>query len=174
LSAAVTIRRAVPADVEPLTALVVRAFHQAYDAKSPAVEVEAHVARHFTREKIAAEVADAEAIMLLAEVGEDLVGYAYLRPGATEACVSGPDPVELCRIYFDETVLGMGYAAVLMERLLEAARAAGGRTIWLSVWEENHRAIRFYEKWGFAWVGTHDFDFGGTLYQDPIMARALS
>ena len=49
----------------------------------------------------------------------------------------------------------------------------GCATLWLSVWDQNHRALAFYEKWGFAFVGTKPFLFGGVMYEDPVMARAL-
>jgi len=167
------IRRAGPTDLDSLVDLTVRAFHQAYDGKSPAAEIEAHIARHFTKDRILAEIDEPDAIMLLADSAEGLLGYSLLRAGSATPLVPESDPVELCRIYFDSRAIGRGHGSALMPACLEAARDAGGRVIWLSVWEENHAAIRFYERWGFRRVGMQPFDFGGTLYEDPIMARPL-
>ncbi|HEX7880501.1 MAG TPA: N-acetyltransferase [Candidatus Eisenbacteria bacterium] len=168
------IRRAGRNDLDSLVALTVRAFHQAYDGKSPAPEIDAHIARHFTNDKLVAEITDPDTIMLLADSAEGLLGYALLRVGSATPLVPEPGPVELCRIYFDAAASGRGHGSALMPACLEAAREKGGGVIWLSVWEENHAAIRFYERWGFRRVGTQPFDFGGTWYEDPIMSRLLA
>ena len=47
-----------------------------------------------------------------------------------------------------------------MNACLETAESNGNRTIWLGVWERNELAIGFYEKWGFAKVGTKEFRLG--------------
>jgi ribosomal protein S18 acetylase RimI-like enzyme len=168
------IRRATRDDLEPLRRLTVEAFHQAYDGKSPASEIEAHVARHFGARQILAEITDEEAIVLVVESSCALLGYALLRPGSGTALAGAGRPVELCRIYFDARETGRGYGSSLMKACVDAARAAGGEILWLSVWEENHAAIRFYERWQFRRAGTQPFDFGGTLYEDPVMVRRLT
>lgn len=85
----------------------------------------------------------------------------------------GPKPVELARIYLEDKVIGRGYGAALMQACLEAAREGGYETVWLGVWAENDRAIRFYEQWGFSLVGSHAFAFGGEVQTDLVLARSL-
>ena len=68
---------------------------------------------------------------------------------------------------------GAGVAAVLMDWAVETARAEGAPALYLSVWEEGHRAIAFYRKQGFEIVDTAPFRLGSRTYQDPIMRRAL-
>lgn len=167
------LRRATRADLEPLTRLTVEAFHQAYDGKSPAAEIQAHIERNFGPEQILGELTDENGIVLLVESEGKLLGYALLACGSETPLVSGARAVELRRIYFDARVTGKGYGSILMRACLDAAAASRAGVIWLSVWEENHAAIRFYERWGFRRVGTQPFDFGGTFYEDPIMARPL-
>jgi ribosomal protein S18 acetylase RimI-like enzyme len=53
------------------------------------------------------------------------------------------------------------------------ARARGAQTLWLGVWERNHRAQRFYAKHGFVDVGSHDFLVGKDRQTDRIMVRDL-
>jgi RimJ/RimL family protein N-acetyltransferase len=50
---------------------------------------------------------------------------------------------------------------------------ADGRSIWLSVWEENPRAIAFYRKMGFRDVGAGRFLVGADLQDDRIMAAQV-
>jgi ribosomal protein S18 acetylase RimI-like enzyme len=49
-----------------------------------------------------------------------------------------------------------------MDAVLAAARTLDGRKLWLSVWEHNPRAIRFYEKCGFVDEGMQPFTVGVT------------
>jgi ribosomal protein S18 acetylase RimI-like enzyme len=60
-----------------------------------------------------------------------------------------------------------------MDRCLDQARQWGCDVIWLAVWEENPRAIRFYEKHGFQKAGVKTFQLGAELQHDFVMARNL-
>ena len=60
-----------------------------------------------------------------------------------------------------------------MAATLDAAAATGAIAAWLGVNEENARAIRFYEKHGFAKAGRKRFRLGDRLEQDWVLARAL-
>jgi ribosomal protein S18 acetylase RimI-like enzyme len=54
-----------------------------------------------------------------------------------------------------------------------AARARGAKTLWLGVWEKNHRARAYYRKAGFIDIGAHDFGLGHDLQTDRLMSRPL-
>ena len=58
-------------------------------------------------------------------------------------------------------------------RIVRRARAMGGRTLWLAVWQRNPRAIAFYRKYGFRDVGTHFFVVGSDHQTDRVMFREL-
>jgi diamine N-acetyltransferase len=68
---------------------------------------------------------------------------------------------------------GRGVAQTLMEATIEAAAARGTGTIWLSVWERNHRAQAFYRKRGFEDRGERAFILGNDRQTDRVMALAL-
>ncbi len=87
-------------------------------------------------------------------------------------CVSGVRPVELVRFYLLQEWIGKGFGARLMQACVDEGQRRGADVIWLGVWEHNARAIAFYQKWGFAIVGTHNFQLGTELQQDYIMQRA--
>jgi diamine N-acetyltransferase len=46
--------------------------------------------------------------------------------------------------------------------------------VWLGVWEHNPRAIRFYQRLGFAEVGDHVFVVGTDPQRDLVMIRILT
>ena len=60
-----------------------------------------------------------------------------------------------------------------MEASLHDAAKRGADGVWLGVWENNPRAIRFYAKWGIVEVGEHIFHVGSDAQRDILMSRAL-
>lgn len=60
-----------------------------------------------------------------------------------------------------------------MDAAIAAARARGGETLWLGVWERNPRAVTFYAKYGFTRVGEHTFVLGADPQTDWLLARSL-
>ena len=169
------VRTATPADAEPLAALAERTFRDTFaDANSPD-DIEAYVRDSFSLDRVRAELADDTNTFLLAFLdGEEQPdGYAKLRTGTTDPSVTGPDPVELQRLYVDRSAMGHGVGAALMRASLDAAQSAGHRTLWLGVWERNVRAISFYRRWQFETVGDHVFRLGSDQQTDFIMARPV-
>ncbi len=170
------IRSATPADAEELAALAQRTFRDTFAADNSTEDMEAYVRDAFSLERVGAELADEANTFLLAFLGgaaEQPTGYAKLRTGTADPSVTGPDPVELERLYVDRSALGHGVGAALLRASLEAARSAGHRTLWLGVWERNARALSFYERWGFEAVGDHVFRLGSDEQRDLIMERSV-
>ena len=60
-----------------------------------------------------------------------------------------------------------------MERALEFARSKTARHIQLSVYVDNHRARRFYERYGFEGEGRYAFMVGNHADEDIIMRLEL-
>jgi len=61
-----------------------------------------------------------------------------------------------------------------MQACIGEAKRGGYKTLWLGVWEHNHRARAFYRKWNFHDVGTHVFHLGEDLQTDILMQRSIS
>jgi ribosomal protein S18 acetylase RimI-like enzyme len=60
-----------------------------------------------------------------------------------------------------------------MEATFIVAKGFGGSEIWLSVWEENRRAIAFYKKSSFIDIGTKDFWVGKDKQTDRVMVATI-
>jgi ribosomal protein S18 acetylase RimI-like enzyme len=60
-----------------------------------------------------------------------------------------------------------------MQNAVEEARRRGYDGLWLGVWENNARAMRFYEKKGFVKRGEHFFWVGESKRRDLIMEKEL-
>jgi diamine N-acetyltransferase len=172
-TSSLVIRHAISNDVPALTAFARRVFHETFAADNDPADMAAYLAEAFSAGKQEAELANLRRTCLLAEMDGVLVGYACLMDGAAHAGVEGVHPVELERFYVDQAWHGRGIAAPLMEATIRVAESCRGDALWLGVWERNHKAIRFYRKWGFARVGAQTFRLGSDVQRDHVMCRPL-
>jgi ribosomal protein S18 acetylase RimI-like enzyme len=167
------IRRAVPADAVALAEFGARTFRDAFEADNSSENMALFLASSYGPDLQSAELGNAAIVTLLAECDSRLAGYAQLREGPAPACVDGPRAIELWRFYVERAWQGRGVAQALMAATIEAAATRGAGTVWLCVWERNHRAQAFYRKCGFEDRGQKEFILGNDRQTDRVMARAL-
>ena len=160
------IRRATIADAAPLAVFGRRTFIDAFGAQNTPEDVEAYCARSYGVTQQTREISDG--ITLLGEEHGVLIAFAQLHRSQSPF-----GDIELGRFYVDRDHHGRGFARDLMDAVLAAARTLGGRKLWLSVWERNPRAIRFYEKYGFRDEGTQPFLVGSDLQTDRVMTFVI-
>ncbi len=168
------IRRAKIDDVGLLAELGARTFSETFAADNSPADMAAYLASSFSGEQQAAELADAHSTFHIAETNGVAVGYAMLRSGSWLDGVTDDKPIELVRLYVSREHLGRGVGAALMRVCMNEASHHGHRTLWLGVWEHNHRAQAFYRKWNFHEVGTHVFQLGDDPQTDILMQRSIS
>ena len=169
----ITIRKATADDNVRLAAFGAQAFADSFAADNRPEDMDTYLAESFNPEKQAAELADSKSIFLIAEIDGEMAGYARLLEGPPPKNVPGRRPIELVRIYAGRQWIGRGIGAALMRACLEEAARRGSDTIWLGVWERNHRAIAFYQQWGFTVTGTQPFRLGADLQTDFVMQRPI-
>jgi ribosomal protein S18 acetylase RimI-like enzyme len=168
------IRRAKLADADLLAELGARTFSETFAAHNSPADMAAYLASSFGPAHQAVELADPHSSFRIAEVEGVAVGYAMLRSGDVLDRVTDDDPIELVRLYVAQEYLGRRVGAALMRGCISDAKQQGYRTLWLGVWEHNHRARTFYRKWNFRDVGTHIFHLGNDAQTDILMERPVS
>jgi ribosomal protein S18 acetylase RimI-like enzyme len=173
-----TVRRGTLADAEHLSSFARRLAIETFAAQNNPDDFELYLSLTFSAGIQARQIADPSRTFLLGEVATEqsasqLAAYALIRSPSPEPNVHGAKPVEIERFYIDGPWQGTGVADVMMQHAVEHARAVGGETLWLGVWEHNPRAIRFYQRHGFVDVGSHPFLVGTDLQTDRVMARSL-
>lgn len=117
------------------------------------------------------ELADPRFSLRLAEEDGALAGFAKLGPDALPGAAGGS--LELYQLYVLEPWKGRGIASALMDWAIASAREQGASELRLTVYIDNHRARRFYERYGFAEVGKYVFMVGNHADDDRIMSLAL-
>lgn len=126
----------------------------------------------FTPDRWRSELADPSFAFRIAEAGAVPVGYLKLGPIGLPVQPSVP-ALELKQLYIAKDWHGRGAAPTLMDWGLQEARSRGARELYLSVYTENWRARRFYERFGFVFHAPYVFMVGSHEDQDMIMRLEL-
>jgi GNAT superfamily N-acetyltransferase len=108
----------------------------------------------------------------IAEVDGAPVGYLKLGPQKLSIETDRP-AILLDQLYILKDYHGVGIAHALMDWAIEEARHRGAEEMYLTVFFENHRARRFYDRYGFEAVGRYDFMVGNHADEDTIMRKRL-
>ncbi len=174
----VTVRAARPEDAAPLADLAAATFPLACPPGLDADDVAAFVAAQLSPKRFASHIGSPSTSVVVAESAGALVGYALLHdaePPADVRALLGPGRVvEVGKFFLAAGEHGHGTAGELMAAMVGRARAAGAEQVWLGVSRENGRANRFYEKQGFALVGTKAFTVGSVTFpEDHVRALPL-
>ena len=119
-----------------------------------------------------ANLTDPEVAIRVAELDGQLAGFVELAPKKLPYETSAP-ALELRRLYLNRSAHGRGIADELMKWALEEASARGAQELVLSVYVDNHRALRFYERYGFEPVGRYDFMVGSHADEDLILRHII-
>jgi len=169
----ITIRRAQETDNVLLAELGARCFYDSFAAYNTPEDMAAYLSASFSPDKQAAELAEPGSLFFIAEREGAPVGYARLKEGPPPGLATANHPIEIVRFYATKEWIGSGVGAALMQACLEEAVRRGCDLVWLDVWDQNHRAISFYRKWGFEVAGEQTFRLGSDLQHDLIMLRPL-
>jgi GNAT superfamily N-acetyltransferase len=167
------IRRGVPGEGRFLSALGRKTFFDSFAADNRPEDMAAYLDASFGPEKQALELADPMSVFLIAENKGETAGYARLLQSPAPPCIPSEVPIQLVRFYACERWIGRGAGPALMRACIAESRKRHCNGIWLSAWDKNSRAIRFYQKWGFFQVGTQPFQVGNDRQNDLILWRPL-
>ena len=118
------------------------------------------------------ELADPAFEVRVAESDGTMVGYAKLGPPHLPFEPRG-EAAELRQLYVVEAMKGQGVARALIDWVIDRARDRRADHLYLSVFIDNHRARRFYEKLGFEAEGTYAFMVGSHADEDIVMRLKL-
>ena len=174
MSSEITIRRGEVGDARLISALATVTFFEAYFEQDDPPDLANYLAESFTADQIADELADPGTHFFLIHRGRPAVGYAKIRDTEPHASVTSRNAIELQRIYAVERVWGCGVGEKLLTHCIDFACERGKDVLWLGVWEQNLRAIRFYEKYGFTRVGTLEFPYADSLGINAVMQLELN
>lgn len=168
------VRKAIHEDARELSRIAGAAFELACPPDSDKSEITKYIAENFDIASFEQLLADGG--VLVAGVWSETVaiGFLVLRLSSQCPVAGAPAPTaELQRLYLLPEWHGTGASQLLVSRALEYSSSNRQAGVWLSVFSENQRAIRFYEKSGFSKVGDLDFAMGNEVHLDHVMLASL-
>ena len=167
----VTYRDGTPADLPDIDVLFRQSFSDTFAHLYKPDDLAAFF-DNFTLQAWAEEMADEGYAFRLAEESGKLVGFAKFGPPSVPV-ETNAHRAELRQIYILKEWHGQGIAQALMDWALAEARRRHVRELYLTVYVDNLRAKRVYERYGFVAVGRYDFMVGNHADEDIIMRLAL-
>lgn len=164
-------RDATPADAALMADIGRRTFVETFGHLYTPENLAAFLVNH-SEEGWRGELEDPAYSVRIVEAGGEAVAYAKIGPPSLPFEPRGPS-IELRQIYVTAPWQGRGIARDLMDWAIVEARRRGAADLYLSVFVDNHRARRFYQGYGFTFVGTYAFMVGSHADEDHVMRLAL-
>lgn len=162
------IRPARHADCAALSQVGQATFALASPPDSAPAALQHYIAHHLQTEHFQQHLLHPHKRLLVVEQGGQVLGYSMLDLAPGELGIAAADHlVEISRCYVLPVAHGQGAA----QQLLEATLARTHGAVRLTVNELNARAIRFYQRNGFAKVGEAVFPCGDERHRDWVMVR---
>lgn len=160
-------------DVRLISEIGAKTFKETFAKFNTGEDMKEYLEEKFDVRQIANEIKDIKNIFFLAMEDNRPIGYAKMTISKNPDELKVKKAIEIERIYVLKSHHDKKAGAALMEQCLTFATQKSFETIWLGVWENNPKAISFYEKWGFEMFGSHVFQLGKDSQTDLLMMRNL-
>lgn len=171
-TATIEYRDAVPADGDALAQVARRAFTETFGTLYRQEDLKAFLDSAYGEDGLIGVLRDPAYKVRLATEDDAIIGYCTMGPVAFDGDWPA-DAVELHNLYILGPWHGAGIAPVLMDWGLDWARARRAPEVILSVYVDNHRAKRFYQRYGFVEFGKNAFMVGDHVDDDRLMRLVL-
>ena len=160
-------------DLETLRYLSIQTFKETFEEVNTEEDMQKYLLENLSIEKLKTELENVNSEFYFAENNDEILGYLKLNFKDAQTEKLEENHFEIERIYVLKAFLGQKIGQILFDKAIEIGREKNLEYVWLGVWEENHRAIRFYGKNGFEIFGKHDFVLGKDVQTDLLMKLKL-
>ena len=165
----IRIRKATAADLEIIQEISINTFIETFAEANSPKNMEIYIQEHFNTTQVASEINNPESVFYLATLGTNTLGYLKLNFGNTQTDNHNLQAMEIQRIYVLKAFHGKKIGQLFLNHAVKIGQQSGVESIWLGVWEENHKAIEFYNKNDFIEFDKHSFTLGKEVQTDLLM-----
>ena len=144
------IRKVNIQDIEKLKEIGKLTFAETFSSENSEENMKEYLENGFSTEKLTTELTDQNAEFYFAELDGKTIGYLKVNVGESQTEIKDKNALEIERIYVLKEFHGKKVGQILYDKAIELAKEKKVEYVWLGVWEQNLRAIRFYEKNGFS------------------------
>ncbi|MFV8340172.1 GNAT family N-acetyltransferase [Flavobacterium sp. LB3P21] len=165
----IEIRKATLSDLETIQKISIQTFTETFAAVNTPENIDNYIKDSLNTERLTAELNNLNSQFYIAYSNDDVVGYLKINFGDAQTESFNENALEVQRIYVLQNFHGKNIGQLLLDEVKKIAKSTGVDSVWLGVWEENHRAIRFYTKNGFVVFDKHVFIMGNDEQTDLLM-----
>lgn len=167
------IRKATVSDLETIQKMSIQTFKETFANVNTPENIATYVKKSFSVKQLTTELNNVNSQFYVAYLNEEAVGYLKINVGDAQTETFNRNALEVHRIYVLRKYRGKNIGQLLLDEAKNIAQHTSVECIWLGVWEENHRALRFYTKNGFVLFDKHVFIMGNDDQTDLLMQLVL-
>lgn len=149
-------------DAELIAKLGKQTFIESHGHSASAEDIDVFVLKYYTTKAVAEEFENTNVVYHLVKLNGLTVGFSKIEINSPNENIVEQAITKLERIYVLNDYLGQNLGASLFKLNIELSKKNQNKGIWLHVWVENEKAIRFYKKNGFKIVGAYDYQLSKT------------
>ena len=169
----IRIKRVTGNEVDQLQKIARLTFAETFASGNSEENMKRYLEKGFSADKLKEELADNNSEFYFAFLDNQVIGYLKVNFGQSQTELKDENAIEIERIYVLKEFHGKKVGQVLYEKAIEISKQRNVDYIWLGVWEENPRALRFYQKNGFVEFDKHNFKLGNDEQTDITMKLTL-
>ncbi|MBZ4040988.1 GNAT family N-acetyltransferase [Flavobacterium hibisci] len=161
-------------EINQLQEISKQTFRETFSESNSEENMKNYLEKAFSNEKITTELINENSEFYFAILENKVIGYLKINFGEAQTELKDSNALEIERIYVTKEFHGKNVGQLLYEKAIERARQQNLKYVWLGVWEENKKAIRFYTKNGFIEFDKHIFKLGNDVQTDIMMKLQLN
>ena len=168
----ITYRKATLSDAKKLSILFNTVYIQTYGVDGVSDEFANFITKQFAVEKLEQTIKGHPGNIIVAVYKENLVGVVEIE--FDKKCpVENIIAPELNKLYILEWFCGIGIGYRLLVEAEKFVRSKRINEVWLWVYIHNTRAIAFYEKQNYIWIGNASFQMEMNKYENKVTRKKL-
>jgi ribosomal protein S18 acetylase RimI-like enzyme len=156
-------------EVEHLQYISRQTFAETFSGSNSKENMDKYLKENLSIEKLSQELNNENSHFFFIKDGERNIGYLKLNMGPSQTELKDETALEIERIYVIQEYQGKKVGQQLYDKAIQVAKEKKAQYVWLGVWEENHKAIQFYNKNGFEVFDKHVFVLGDEKQTDLMM-----
>jgi ribosomal protein S18 acetylase RimI-like enzyme len=169
-----TLRTATHSDALTLAVLGMQVFMDTYATEGVRETIAREALESFDPETLAAIIQNPRELVLVAEVNRHVVGFAQVSLNNDHPMVDDRHAAQLKRLYVQERFTGRGVGWRLLRHAEAEALTGGASAMWATVWVGNPRALQFYPRQGYTYVGPAVHRLQVETHQNDLFCKPMT
>lgn len=170
----IKIHKVGPTEAVELQYIAQITFSETFATDNTEEDMQKYLDVNFANEELYQQLNTTDSSYYFAKDKASVVGYLKVNTGLAQTELKEHNSLEIERIYVLQAYQGHKIGQLLYEKAVQIATEIKADFIWLGIWEENHKAINFYQRNGFEAFDKHIFKLGDDEQTDIMMRLQLN